>query len=154
MLEIWWERDEMEWEKERCAFSTSAIATAVWTGSWSDVLFRQCVCVRCLCLCGMFACAWFCVRLNAVVCVCASCKCVLVCVCLCVCVCVCVCVWSKCSYWLWFSACGGKLNHFSRPLLSGLSHRKITLSMQPHLHTNTVGADQRGTNWSWIKLNN
>lgn len=48
---------------------------------------------------------------------CVSDVCVSVCVCLpvhcnCVLVHMCVCVWSKCSYWVWFSAWGGKLNHF------------------------------------------
>lgn len=47
----------------------------------------------------------------------------------------CVCGQKICFHWLWFSAWGGKLNHVSRPPLSGPSHEEITLSMQCHLVT-------------------
>lgn len=59
-----------------------------------------------------------------------------------------VCVWSRCSHWIWFSARGGKLNHFSRLLLSGPSQREITQSMQPHLHAQHCWGTTRLTNRS------
>lgn len=105
LLEIWWERYGEMEWKSGVNFPNQQY-------SGEDRLMVWCT-VLSMCVCQVFMSAWdACLWVRLI-----------------------LCVWSRCSYRVWFIACGGKLNHFSRPLQSSLSHRKITLLMQPHLHT-------------------
>lgn len=67
---------------------------------------------------------------------------------------VCVRCRKKCSCSVWFSACGGKLNHFSMPLLSSPSHLQITAPMQTGPHARLGGKMNRSSEneliWKWF----